>query len=217
MHYPGILFSAVFALTTLQVWWSWLQSDRRFTKFILLVWLALLGLLFTYAWLLRRDSLCRSVKTFHGWIFAQLTESRVASASVLLLAAYAAWYAHHISGKSLMGKDFGAFLYRYILLDQLFPSLVAYNPMLNGGYQTTELLTTGSVGLFLVTYPIAKLSSIETAFKAQPLLVIILLPSLLYVSARLIGFSRGESFLSAAFALVMTPIGHMGVGQIIFH
>ncbi|HEX2228493.1 MAG TPA: hypothetical protein VHM64_15260 [Candidatus Binatia bacterium] len=217
MHYPGIVFPAVFALTTLQVWWSWLQSDRRFTKFILLVWVALLGLLFTYAWLLRRDSLCRSVKTFHGWIFAQLTESRVAAASVLLLAAYAAWYAQHISGKSLIGKDFGAFLYRYILLDQLFPSLVAYNPMLNGGYQTTELLTTGSVGLFLATYPIATLSSIETAFKAQPLLVIILLPLLLYVSGRLVGFSPGESFLSAAFALVMTPIGHMGVGQMLFH
>ena len=87
------------------------------------------------------------------------------------------------------GQGFGAFLYRYILLEQLFPpSLV--QPNVEWRYQTTELLNSGSVSLFLATYPIAALLSIENAFKTQPILVIILLPVLLYLSGRLLRFRR---------------------------
>jgi hypothetical protein len=179
--------------------------------------LFLLTALAAYYLLLHSESFSDLVKKRSCWFFSQLTERRVVGISTILLGAYTVWYVYYVSGKSLIGKDFGAFFYRYLLLDQLFPSIIGYNPMLNAGERTIELLASGSINLFLLTYPIAALTSVEVGFKSQLIVVILLLPGLIYLSGRLVRFSHMESFLSASFALVMTPIGHMGLGQVLFH
>lgn len=217
MNRAGLITATLLGLTTWQVLWGWLHANRSFTRLSLVVWLFFLGALSAYYLLLRAENFSEPVKKVHRWIFSQMTGRHFSTLGILFLGAYSVWYACHIWGKSLIAKDFGAFFYRNILLDQLFPSIVGYNPFLNGGYQTIELLTTGSVNLFLLTYPIAAVFSVEAAFKTQPILVIILLPVLIYISGKLLEFSHAESFFSAAFALVLTPIGHMGFGHMLFH
>jgi hypothetical protein len=217
MKRDRMIMGALLGLTTLQVLWNWLQADRKFTRLNLIVWLFFLGLLSAYYLMLRLENFAVAGKKVQHWVFSQITERRLVMISVLLLGLYSVWYVHHCWGKDVIGDDFSVFFHRYILLHQLFPSLIGYDPMLNGGYRTIQLLASGAVNLFLLTYPIATFFSLEAGFKSQAILVILLLPVLTYFSARLISFSHTESYLSAAFALVMTPIGHMGLGQMLFH
>ncbi|MFQ5902871.1 MAG: hypothetical protein ACE5JO_04200 [Candidatus Binatia bacterium] len=217
MKNTGIIIASLLGLTSLQVVWRWLQEDRQFTRLSLAVWLLFLALLAAYYLLLCSKTISRPLKKLHLWAYAQLRGPRVLGLGLVFLGTYTIWYTYHVWGGLLIRKDLGSFFYRYALLDQIFPRLVAYNPMLNGGYETIELLMTGSINLFLLTYPIGSLFSVETALKAQPLLLILLLPVLIYLSARLIGFSHAESLLSAAFALVMTPSGHAGLLEKLIH
>jgi hypothetical protein len=201
------LASGVFGLTTLQVVWGWLWADRPFTRLRLGVWLLLVLLLICYSILLHVPAISHRLRRLHSSLHAHITGPRLVASGCLFLGAYGVWYAHHVWGKVLISADFGSFFYRNTLLHQIFPHLLTYNPMLNAGYIVYELLLTGSVNAFLLTYPVGILISPEVAFKAQPLLLILLLPGLIYLSGRLVEYTRAESLLAAAFALVLMPLG----------
>jgi hypothetical protein len=207
---PGRIL-LLLGLTSLQTVGHWLLADRLIMRLNLGLWLGFLGLLASYTMLLRAASAAAPLMKFHRWAYAHITGRRLIGLGILFFGGYTVWYTQRMWGELLVYHALGALFYRYTILDQVFPQFLAYNPLLNGGGMVTSTLTSGPVNLFLFTYPLRAFFSLETAFKAQPLLVMLLLPVVIYLSGRLVGFSRRESCLAAAFALVMSPpVGYSG-------
>jgi hypothetical protein len=217
MKRAGLFSVVLLALTALQLGWNWLSDDRLFARLSLTIWLLGLSALAAYSVLLSIEPIGSRLIRLHRWGYNWLSHRLFLTIAGLAAVAFGAWYTQHVWGQFLVHYDFGTFFYRHVLLAQIAPRLVAYNPMLNGGYETAELVATGPINLFLLTYPTSVLVSVEAAFKMQPLLIILLLPALMYLSGRLLGFDHRASLLPAAFALVMTPVGHSGLMQMLFH
>jgi hypothetical protein len=210
-----VVIILLLGLTSLQVGWDWLRFDRRYTRLSLALWSLFLLLLGVYYVLLHRKRVASLLMRLHRRIYLQITRTRIVGLSLFLLGICVIWYAYYTWGKLLAGFDFGTQYYKYHLIQETFPNFVVYDPLLNGGYENIGLAV-GTPNLFLITYPITMLFSVELALKVQAIFLMVLLPILMYISARLVGFSNNESLLAAIFALVITPMDHEGFMDLLF-
>jgi hypothetical protein len=131
--------------------------------------------------------------------------ARTALALVPLLAVQAllvARFVHAVGGQLVFSDDHGSFLYRYHMLARTFPRLVSYDPWWNAGVVDDSAVGGGAASVFLLTWPIAYLASLETAYAwFVPVVAILAAPWSVFAAIRLLGLSRGAALAGGLLAL----------------
>lgn len=123
----------------------------------------------------------------------------------------AALFLKATGGRMLFNDDHPSFIYRLALLREHFPRVPFYNTDWNAGYIATEFLSTGSLGVYLISLPLTllfprliSLDGVSGYTLLIPYLFIFVIPLSLYAACRLIGSSRRAAAISALCGLAPT-------------
>lgn len=107
-------------------------------------------------------------------------------------------------GRLLFSDDNPTFLYRLMLLRENFPSIPFFNPLWNAGIESRDFFATGSLNVFLLFAPLIYLFELTKIYNVLILLILfVLLPSSVYLAARLAGLRKAAP-LSAVLALTVS-------------
>lgn len=114
-----------------------------------------------------------------------------------------------VSGGPIFQVDYSAFQYREHLLKQTFPRVTNYDPFFNAGQIDHTIVGTGSISLFILTFPFLLFLPVETAHKLQPALIIALTPLVFYFSMLMLKRSRSEALIAAFISLTASSGGYL--------
>lgn len=147
----------------------------------------LCGCFFSFL-LLRR----RLDRIFGLWLFMT---------SVLLLVNFFS----EAGGSVIFSDDHASVFYRLTLLKKYFPFIPTYDVLWNAGTDARDFFSTGILNLFLLSFPLLKLFSVETLYNPIVASVLfILLPASCFFSFRILGGGKGGAAIAAILSLATT-------------
>jgi hypothetical protein len=132
----------------------------------------------------------------HGWQRFFLYWPLAAAALLL----WSFWLAS--KGDLLFSDDHAMFMFRLKLLKENFPSIPFWSPLWNAGIDARDFFATGSLNAFILASPLIYLFPVESVYNLIIALVLwVVLPSSVFVAARILGASRLAAALSATLSL----------------
>lgn len=101
------------------------------------------------------------------------------------------------NGRILFSDDHPTFLFRLLSLRAKFPNIPFYNTMWNGGFDARDFFATGSLNFFLLFAPIIYLTNLWQTYNLLiALLLFVLVPSTIYLAAKILGANKREAVLA---------------------
>ena len=146
------------------------------------------------------------------WVlFARKNPENVLFSPLVLLLCQAAItlvFIRHTAGRLILSDDHPSFLYRLNLVMDNFPNIPFYNPEWNAGSTAYDSLSTGTLNVFFLSWPLLKLwgefarlehAAVYTYLIAY--LFVLIVPWSVWTAARLLGLSRPSATAAAILAL----------------
>jgi hypothetical protein len=113
------------------------------------------------------------------------------------------WSFHLASAGSLLySDDHAMFIFRLHLLKENFPSIPFWSPLWNAGFDARDFFATGSLNVFALMAPLIYLFPIESIYNLIiAMLLWIVLPSSIFMSARILKFSPLSGSIAATLSM----------------
>lgn len=122
--------------------------------------------------------------------------------AILLLVYLSANFLAETKGAIITSDDHATFLHRLILLKENFPNIPIYDPLWNSGYDQRYFFATGSLNIFLLTFPLTYFFEPKTVYNLCIVFIVYILPFLsCYMAARILKFSSNTAWIAATLAL----------------
>ncbi len=168
------------------------------------------------------DYCCRGFNLFQGpsiraeliavWIILLITWDYISERTLkyFLLASIAVLFLLFIylsAGRPVVSDDHASFIFRLSLLKKYFPDIPLYYPGWNAGLDARDFFATGALGYFLLTAPLHYIFDVNLSHNLALISVLFLiLPASLGYSCRLLGLSKGCSYIAAILSLATSLI-----------